>query len=101
MVRREAFEELAGLDGTLPPAWNEVAVSLRLRDAGLRNVCLPQVRLIHHESVTRGPDTTPDRIARNLLEVARLRRQWAIAQTSDPYYNPSLTLVREDVTIAP
>ena len=101
MVRRASFDRVGGFDETLPVAWNDVDFCLRLREVGLRNVYLPHVRLIHHESVTRGPDTTPDRIARNLLEVARLRRQWAIAQTSDPYYNPSLTLVREDVTIAP
>ncbi len=101
MVRREAFDRAGGFDEALPVAWNDVDFCLRLRAAGYRNVYLPHVRLIHHESVTRGLDTDAAKVARNAAEVKELRRRWNIAHTSDPYYNPSLTLVREDAGIAP
>jgi len=101
MVRREAFERAGGFDETLPVAWNDVDLCLRLRAAGYRNVYLPHVRLVHHESHSRGLDTDPRQVARNAGEVERLRDRWKIAQTSDPYYNPWLTLIREDASIAP
>jgi len=82
-------------------AWNDVDFCLRLRQAGYRNVYLPHVRLTHHESASRGPDKNPQQAVRNAAEVERMRQRWIIADTSDPYYNPSLTLVREDASIAP
>jgi GT2 family glycosyltransferase len=101
MVRRDAFEAAGGFDETLPVAWNDVDFCLRLRDAGYRAVFLPHVRLTHHESASRGPDTDPVRLARNEAEVYRMRERWNIGGTCDPYYNPSLTLIREDASIAP
>jgi GT2 family glycosyltransferase len=101
MVRRDAFEAAGGFDETLPIAWNDVDFCLRVREAGFRNVYLPHVRLIHYESHSRGLDTTPERLMRNALEVQRMRSRWAIGRLGDPYYNPSLTLIREDSTIGP
>jgi GT2 family glycosyltransferase len=101
MVRRTAFEAAGGFDETLPVAWNDVDLCLRLREAGFRAVYLPHVRLVHHESVSRGPDTDPVRRARNEREVYRMRERWNVAGSTDPYYNPALTLIREDATIAP
>jgi GT2 family glycosyltransferase len=101
MIRREAFEAAGGFDESLPIAWNDVDFCLRLRAAGYRNVYLPHARLVHHESVTRGRDTTPERRRRTALEVARLRSRWRIDSVPDPYYNPALTLVREDASVGP
>jgi GT2 family glycosyltransferase len=101
MVRRDAFERVGGFDETLPIAWNDVDFCLRLRAAGYRNVYLPHVRLIHHESVSRGLDTSSAKRERSQAEIARLRVRWAVGETTDPYYNPWLTLVREDASLAP
>ncbi len=101
MIRRRTFESAGGFDETLPVAWNDVDLCLRLRSLGYRAVYLPHVRLIHHESISRGLNGDAQRHARNEEEVARMRRRWNIAGTPDPYYNPWLTLVREDATIAP
>ena len=101
MVRRDVFERVGGFDESLPIAWNDVDFCLRLRAAGYRNVYLPHVRLIHHESVSRGYVMTAEQLARNTAELVRLRRRWSIPTLPDPYYNPSLTLVREDATLAP
>jgi GT2 family glycosyltransferase len=101
MIKRELYERVGGLDETLPVAWNDVDFCLRLNEAGLRNVYLPHVKLLHHESLSRGRKLTPEEYRRNALQVDMLRRKWHIARGSDPFYSPWLTLEREDATLAP
>ena len=57
VVRREAWDQLAGLDETnLPVAFNDVDFCLRLREAAWEIVWTPCAQLLHHESISRGPD---------------------------------------------
>ncbi len=101
MVRREVFLEVGGFDESLAVAYNDVDLCLKIRDAGYRNVYLPHVRLYHHESKSRGPEVTPEGIARFGREMDIIRERWRPLARRDPYYNPNLTLAREDYTPAP
>ncbi|MBU2791331.1 glycosyltransferase family 2 protein, partial [Acidithiobacillus caldus] len=79
----------------LTVAFNDVDLCLRLREAGLRNVWLPQAVLYHHESKSRGSDIHPEKLRRFALEHAYMQWRWGSVLHSDPAYNPNLTLERE------
>jgi O-antigen biosynthesis protein len=90
MVRRAVFEELGGFDERLRVAFNDIDFCLRARERGYLVVLTPHALLYHHESATRG--TLHPR-----FEYQYMRRRWGeVIAAGDPYYNPNLTLDRED-----
>ncbi|OHE30562.1 MAG: hypothetical protein A3J94_02975 [Syntrophus sp. RIFOXYC2_FULL_54_9] len=99
MVKKQLFTEAGGLDEDLAVAYNDVDFCLRLLKRGCRNVVLPQVRLIHHESGSRGSDRTGQNRVRLGHEVGIMNKRWAAMIQNDPYYNPNLTRDREDFTL--
>lgn len=89
-IRRSVFNSLKGFDEhNLTVAFNDVDFCLRAREAGYRNRFLADVELIHHESVSRGKDDTPEKKARfqNEVEYMKTRHQEYIAD--DPAWNPN------------
>jgi GT2 family glycosyltransferase len=90
MVRREVFVEAGGFDEGLPVAYNDVDFCLRLLAGGYRNVCLGQVRLVHHESLSRASDAEADRAEGIIAEFAQMRERWATILDLDPYHSPNL-----------
>ncbi len=100
MTRKEVFWDVNGFDEQYPLALNDVDFCLKLRGKEYLIVWTPYAELYHHESATRGYEDSPERQARFQRENARLHQQWAhIIQQGDPYYNPNLTLEREDFSI--
>ncbi len=92
-VRREVFDEVGGLDAVnLKVAFNDVDFCLRIRERGYRNLFTPFAELYHHESVSRGPDTTPDKIERFRREVEYMQSRWQDELPTDPYYNVNFDL---------
>jgi O-antigen biosynthesis protein len=63
-------------------------------------VWTPHARLIHHESLSRGYEDTPEKKARFAREVGYMMRRWPGVLESDPYYNPNLTLRHEDFSLS-
>jgi GT2 family glycosyltransferase len=92
VVTREAYERVGGLDPHLNVAFNDVDFCLRLREAGYRNVWTPYAELYHHESATRGYETSPEKMARFNGEVVYMRRRWGEALQYDPVYNRNLSV---------
>lgn len=91
--RRSDFMILGGFDSeNLPIAFNDVDFCLRLRETGALIVWTPDIELYHHESLSRGRDNTPEKIARAMKEENYMRRRWKHVSMSDPYYNPNLNL---------
>ena len=95
-VRSKVFDELGGLDETLPVTLNDVDFCLRAREKGYRTIFTPHARLYHFESQTRGLDVTPERLARLSAETAKFMRKWGIEMLEDPYYSPHLSKSHED-----
>ena len=98
MLRRDAFLAAGGFDAGLAIEFNDVDLCLKLAAAGLRNVYLPHVVLRHDESSSRGP-TVPSSSAA-MRDRERFSRRWGSIGYRDPCYNPNLTLVSEDASIA-
>jgi glycosyltransferase involved in cell wall biosynthesis len=99
-LRKHLFQTLGGFDAlNLPVAFNDVDLCLRARERGLRNLWLPEARLIHHESATRSEDSLdhPDDRFRN--EVAYMRRKWGRLLDSDTYYSPNFSLKKSGLEL--
>jgi GT2 family glycosyltransferase len=93
LMRRDVFEKLGGFnDVDLAVAFNDVDLCLRLRRAGYRVVYTPYATLKHHESASRGFDV-------DSAEVRYMKRTWGRYLERDPYYNPNLSLTREDFSL--
>lgn len=99
LVRRELYEAVGGLEEEhLPVAFNDVDLCLKVVKAGYRTVWTPYAELYHHESVSRGSDDSPEKMARMHREIAYMRATWELDR--DPFYSEHLTRLREDFTIA-
>jgi len=58
--------------------------------------------MYHHESISRGYETTPEKIARFEKEKNALaERHKKILTSGDPYYNPNLSHDKEDFSLCP
>ena len=100
LVRRSIYDEVGGLDESLAVAFNDVDFCLRVHRAGYRNFWTPYAELIHHESVSRGYENTPEKQMRFQREIDILQSRWKGLLQSDPSYNPNLTYDAEDFALA-
>ena len=71
-----------------------------MRQAGYRNLWTPFAELYHHESASRGYETTPSKIARFKREEAFMKERWGTQLLQDPYYNVNLTVESTPFTLA-
>lgn len=93
----KVYDEVGGLDEAFQVAFNDVDFCLRVRDAGYRILYTPYAVLYHHESKSRGLDVKGEAKARFDRERARLEQKHTRqGLLCDPFYNPNLTLDRED-----
>ena len=95
MIRREAWERVGGMDESLAVVMNDVDLCLRLQSANQYVLFLPDVRIIHHASSSRGRlDPLEDR--------NRFVRRWDIfGSFVDPYFPERLRLFGTAVVATP
>ena len=100
-IRKDVFEEVNGLDEeNLTVAFNDVDFCIRVGQAGYRNLWTPFATLYHHESASRGSDETPKNKKRFQKEVDYMKAKWKDLLMKDSTYNPNLTLLHEDFSLA-
>ena len=93
LVRKDLFDQVGGFDEEhLAVAFNDIDLCLKLRSLDKLIVMTPYAELIHHESVSRGSEDTPQKRARFEKEYAAMRERWGEDLVRDPYYNQNLTL---------
>lgn len=101
LLRKTTFDEVGGLnERDLTVAFNDVDLCLKVHKAGYRNLWTPYAELYHHESISRGREDNPEKIARFKREVDYMLNTWHTNTLFDPYYNPNLTIEREDFSIS-
>lgn len=99
-VRKKVFKQVNGLNEIdLTIAFNDVDFCLRVQQAGYRNLWSPYVEMVHHESLSRGQEDTPEKQARFASEVNYMKKTWGEQLLQDPCYSPWLTLDREDFSL--
>ncbi|MEA1072005.1 glycosyltransferase family 2 protein [Sphingomonas sp. LY160] len=91
LVDRAKFDAVGGLDEDgLAVAFNDVDLCLKLERAGWQNIYVPHAVLLHHESKSRGLDTTPAKRSRYMGELSVLQTRWGTKNYRDPRLNPNL-----------
>lgn len=100
MMRRDVFDEVGGLDESFEVAFNDVDLCMKIRKKGYLVVFTPYAELYHYESKSRGNDSTPEKLERFRGEIDRFKEKWQKQlDDGDPYYNPNLTLTRDDFSL--
>ena len=100
MTKRCVFEQVGGFDERLAFAFNDIDLCLKMREEGYLVIWTPYAELYHHESKTRGYEDTLEKQERFRHEIEYFRSRWKhVLEKGDPYYNPNLTLDKEDFSI--
>ena len=101
IVRKEVFNQVGGFDDVdLSITNNDVDLCIKIREVGYRNLYTPFAALIHHESASRGPEDTPEKVERYTREVDHMWKKWPDILLNDPAYNRLLTRFKEDFSLA-
>ncbi len=100
MVSADLYKQVGGFDEQLKVAYNDVDFCLKIRKAGKLVLWDPRVLLYHYESRSRGADDTSEKKKRLDLEADFIKERWgALIKAGDPYYNPNLTLLKDDMSL--
>jgi len=92
MVSRKKFNEVGKFNEELKVAFNDIDFNLKLLQKKYYNVFLPQVELYHHESKSRGLDSTTEKYQKFLQEKEYLQNHWKKELERDKFYNPNFSL---------
>lgn len=99
MVRKEVFEEAGGFEEAIKVAFNDIDFCMKIRELGYRNVFLADVLLYHYESLSRGLEDSPEKIARFNAEVSYMKEKWGDKLIQDPCYNCNFDLNTDKLQI--
>jgi glycosyltransferase involved in cell wall biosynthesis len=100
LISRTLWDALGGLDEDLAVTFNDIDLCLRAGRLGYRTIWTPYAELIHHESVSRGADNTPAKLARARAEQMMMTDRWGESLRHDPFYSPNLTLLADDYSLS-
>ena len=90
MIEKEKFVKVGGFSEELAVAYNDVALGFSLEKEGYYNVCLNDICLYHHESLSRGSDSGREKMERLLREQKKLYELYPQFYGYDPYYSKRL-----------
>lgn len=97
LVSREKLRQAGGFDEALQVAYNDVDLCFSLYEAGYYNVQCNTARLLHHESLSRGQDDTPEKRQRLESELSLLYGKHPALRGRDAFYSPKLVQWKRDV----
>ena len=92
LVRRDVWDLVGGLDEHFAVDYNDVDFCLAVKQHGWKIIVTPSVRIIHHESASRGKISDREFLAERQEESLLIRKKWADRLTRDPFYNINLTV---------
>jgi GT2 family glycosyltransferase len=102
MISKKLYDEINGLnEEQLTVSFNDVDFCLKLQEKGYLNIFTPYCEAYHFESASRGYDNSGDyKIKRAAAEGNYIKSRYnLILLRGDPFYNPNLTLNREDFSL--
>ena len=101
MMRKDVFSEVEGFNEIYPLAVSNIDICLKTREKGYLVVYTPYTELYHYELKTRGFDDAPEKQERFKKEIELFKKKWGyILENGDPYYNPNLTIEKENFSYA-
>ncbi len=89
LMRREVFLDLGGMNTDFPANYNDVDLSMTVREAGYRILWTPYATWYHFESRSFDHPIDP-------AETALIEQRWGPELYVDPYSNPNLVRGRND-----
>jgi len=95
LTKRSIWHEVGGMEERLAVAFNDIDFCIKLTSAGYSIVWTPWAELYHHESISRGYESTPEKQARFRQETEFMVDRWGPILAKDPHYNQHLTLKNE------
>lgn len=102
LVRRDIFDEVGGFDENLAVAFNDVDLCFKIFEHGYYNIERNDVRLYHHESLSRGNDAdSSEKMLRLAREKDYLYEKHQAIYGKDPFYNINLTTDMLETEYAP
>jgi len=100
MTKKGVFKEVDGFDEHYQYAFSDVDFCLKIRGRGYLIVYTPYAELYHHGSLGRDHEGAPAKQAESKKEMVYFQKKWQdVLAKGDPYYNPNLTLDKEDFSI--
>lgn len=100
LIRRDAFEEIGGLNESFAVTCNDIDLCLRAVASGWRVRWTPHATLTHLDGATRGRDVCVDRLWHHTQETARLVGHWHGWMVYDPAVNPCLRATDHELLLA-
>lgn len=98
LFSKRVWKEVNGLnENDLKVAFNDVDFCLKIRETGQSIIFINEVKLYHFESKSRGYEDTPEKVARFKTEERYMKETWGDYLKKDPYYNPNLSMIRQDL----
>jgi len=91
MIKKSKYLSVNGLDEKLKVAYNDVDFNLKLLEKGYSHVVLPNVKLFHYESLSRGNDMEENQIKRFKEETDYMCNKWKDVLLKDKYYNDNMS----------
>ena len=86
-MKTSVFEEVHGMDESLPVTLNDVDFCLKLRQKGYKIFVEPRIQMIHHKSVSRGNHDAAENIERTRNERKHFKNKWKnVLKEGDPFY---------------
>ncbi|MCD8326924.1 MAG: glycosyltransferase [Lachnospiraceae bacterium] len=101
LMRADRFQEVEGFEESLRVAFNDVDICYSLYDKGYHNINCNNIRLYHHESLSRGKEESPEDQRRLTHERNILSARHPDLDGRDPYYHPELNCRLLDTDIHP
>ena len=100
MTTRKIYDAVGGLSESLKVAFNDIDFCLKIRSENYQVVFTPYSTFFHFESKSRGLEDSPEKIKRFHGEMRTFAKKWKdILENGDPYYNPNLTLGKDDCSV--
>lgn len=100
MTRKNVFNKVRGFDERFRMDFNDIDLCLKIQEKGFLIVWTPFTELYHIEMKTRGFHDTALKQKNCKREIELFQKKWQhILKQGDPYYNPNLTLEREDFSL--
>ena len=99
-ISRNNWERVGGLDDIfLKVNYNDVDVCLKACKKGLKNLFIPDLKIYHYESKTRGL-LHGKKLKQWVKEKKIMEKRWLFLLENDPFYSPHLSLWEENYSIS-
>lgn len=100
MTKKSILDDIGGFDEDIAVAFNDIDLCIKIREHGKLIVYTPYAEFFHYESKSRGYEDTKEKVDRFNRETAFILKKWPnVLYKIDEYYNPNLTLRKQDFSL--